>query len=83
MSISATPTVMTPPNDWKITGPLTVELRRERDPHGNGRVYTVHVEAIDAAGNRAVATVTATVPHDSGNNAPTTVNPVPTRRRRS
>lgn len=69
-------------SDWKIAGPLAVELRRDRDPHGNGRVYTIHVEAIDASGNRSVATVTATVPHGNGNpDAPATVTPQPPRRR--
>lgn len=37
--------------DWEITGPLTVKLRAERDPRGNGRIYTVFVAATDDAGN--------------------------------
>jgi hypothetical protein len=70
-------------NDWNVTAPLTVQLRAERDPHGEGRVYTVHVEAIDDAGNRSTSTVTVTVPHDS---SPSTTQPVttqPSKRRRS
>ncbi len=51
-------------DDWDVIGPLTIELRADRDPHGSGRVYTVHVEAIDDAGNRSVSSVTVTVPHD-------------------
>jgi hypothetical protein len=50
------------PNDWQITGPLTVSLRAERWHKGSGRVYTITVECTDAAGNRAAAMVTVTVP---------------------
>lgn len=42
--------------DWVITGPMTVDLRAERDPHGWGRVYTLKVAATDAAGNTSYAT---------------------------
>lgn len=70
-------------DDWNVTAPLTVQLRAERDPQGEGRVYTVHVEAIDDAGNRSTSTVQVTVPHDQG---PSTAQPVtaqPAKRRRS
>jgi hypothetical protein len=69
--------------DWTITGLLTVNLRAQRDGGGSGRVYTIHVEAIDAAGNRGVATVDVNVPHDQGNGSSpvTTPAPVPGRRR--
>jgi serine protease len=50
------------PNDWQITGPLTVNLRAERWHKGSGRVYTITVECTDAAGNRATSMVTVTVP---------------------
>jgi hypothetical protein len=50
--------------DFTITGALTLNLRAERDGNGSGRVYTVWVEAVDAAGNRSVSTVDVTVPHD-------------------
>lgn len=53
-----------PHDDWTITGPLTVDLRAERSGSGD-RVYTVFVDCIDAAGNRAVGTVQVRVPHDS------------------
>jgi len=52
--------------DAVITGPLTVNLRADRDAHGTGRVYTIFIEAIDAAGNRSTGSVTVTVPHDQG-----------------
>jgi hypothetical protein len=48
--------------DWEITGPLTLKLRGERSAQGSGRVYTITVECLDAAGNRSTSTVTVTVP---------------------
>jgi hypothetical protein len=48
--------------DWEITGPLTVALRAERSGTGTGRVYTIEVEATDAAGNTTRQTVTVNVP---------------------
>jgi hypothetical protein len=68
--------------DVERTGPLTVKLRAERDPRGEGRVYTIHVEAIDDAGNRSTSTVTVTVPHDQsgGTTAPATAEPAKRRR---
>ena len=70
-------------DDWNVTAPLTVQLRAERDPHGEGRVYTVHVEAIDDAGNRSTSTVTVTVPHDSGPSTSQPVTTQPAKKRRS
>ena len=64
-------------SDTSITGPLTAELRAARDGSGDGRVYTLHIEAIDASGNRSTATVTVTVPHDASGSGTT----VPSRRR--
>lgn len=58
--------------DAVITGPLTANLRADRDAHADGRVYTLHVEAIDSFGNRSTATVTVTVPHDQSNGGNTT-----------
>ncbi len=52
------------PSDWTITGPLTLQLRASRSGAGTGRVYTVWVQCVDAAGNRSVGTVTVQVPHD-------------------
>lgn len=53
-------------DDWNVVSPLVVELRADRDGGGDGRVYTIWVEAIDDAGNRSVSSVNVTVPHDSG-----------------
>lgn len=51
-------------SDAVITGPLTASLRADRSGQGDGRVYTLHIEAIDASGNRSTATVRVFVPHD-------------------
>lgn len=48
--------------DWEITGPLTVALRAERSGEGTGRIYTITVEATDAAGNVTMRTVSVGVP---------------------
>jgi pectin methylesterase-like acyl-CoA thioesterase len=47
--------------DFVITGPLTVQLRAERD-RGQTRVYTITVESRDDAGNVSTGTVNVTVP---------------------
>ena len=52
--------------DWQITGALTVNLRAERAGNGTGRVYTITVQCMDKAGNRATKDATVTVPHDQG-----------------
>lgn len=54
------------PGDIVTTGPLTVELRAERFGGGDGRTYTVTVEAKDAAGHASYGTVTVTVPKAPG-----------------
>jgi hypothetical protein len=48
--------------DWQITGDLTLQLRAERSPKGDGRIYTITVRCTDAAGNATTSTVTVTVP---------------------
>jgi rhamnogalacturonan endolyase len=48
--------------DWEITGPLTLNLRAERSGTGTGRIYTIEVEATDAAGNATRQTVSVHVP---------------------
>lgn len=53
-------------NDIQVTGDLTVNLRAERSGKGNGRVYTITVEARDAAGNATTRTVAVTVPKSQG-----------------
>lgn len=50
------------PNDWEITGALTVSLRAERWHKGTGRTYTITVECRDPSGNLSWSTVTVTVP---------------------
>ncbi|HEY0141630.1 MAG TPA: HYR domain-containing protein [Thermoanaerobaculia bacterium] len=44
------------PNDWTITGPLTLQLRAERSG-GKERIYTITVQTIDINGNIATSTV--------------------------
>ncbi len=51
-------------SDWKITGPLTAELRAERSGTLVGRIYTLQMTCADQAGNATVGTTTVTVPHD-------------------
>jgi hypothetical protein len=50
------------PPDWAITGPLSVTLRAERSGAGTGRIYTIQIEARDAAGNTMLQNVTVSVP---------------------
>lgn len=52
--------------DWQITDLLDASLRAERAGSGTGRVYTLHIECFDDAGNRSTATVRVTVPRDLG-----------------
>jgi hypothetical protein len=49
-------------NDTEITGAMTLNLRAERSGTGNGRTYTITVEAKDAAGNITRRTTTVSVP---------------------
>jgi HYR domain len=44
------------PNDWVITGPMTLQLRSERS-QGKERIYTITLETRDASGNVGTATV--------------------------
>ncbi len=53
-------------NDIVITGDRTLQLRAERSGKGNGRTYTITVQATDAAGNTTKATTTAFVPKSQG-----------------
>jgi rhamnogalacturonan endolyase len=54
--------------DWEITGDMTLNLRAERFGGGDGRTYTITVEARDEANNASTADVQVVVPHDMGNN---------------
>jgi hypothetical protein len=47
--------------DWKIVGPLTVELRAEH--FGRPRAYTISIQCVDGAGNNSNREVKVTVPH--------------------
>lgn len=51
----------------QVTGNLTLKLLADRNGNGSGRIYTITVEATDAAGNRSTRNVTVTVPHDQRN----------------
>ena len=57
-----------PGPDWKITGNLTVSLRRERLGDGRGRVYAITVECRDESGNGLRDVVNVSVPHDQRTN---------------
>jgi uncharacterized delta-60 repeat protein len=50
--------------DWEIVDDHHVKLRAERDPHGDGRVYTILITATDASGNVQTATQTVVVSHN-------------------
>ncbi len=63
--------------DWKITGDHTLTLRAERSGTGNGRVYTITIQASDVSGNTAQKTVTVTVPHDQSKAPPKPPKPAP------
>ena len=53
--------------DWIITGDHTVQLRAERSGNGNGRIYTITIQAMDTSGNLSeTKTVTVTVPKSKG-----------------
>jgi hypothetical protein len=45
---------------------VLLRLRAERDGRGDGRIYTITVSGLDAAGNSAVATCAVLVPHHQG-----------------
>jgi hypothetical protein len=48
--------------DWVIVDSHHVQLRSERSGKGSGRVYTIKVDCVDAAGNHTIKTVTVSVP---------------------
>jgi hypothetical protein len=52
--------------DWRITGPLSAELRADRTGKGNGRTYTLAMQCADQSGNAASRLATVLVPHDQG-----------------
>ena len=57
----------TPP-DWRITGDHTLLLRAERSGKGDGRIYSITMQATDESGNKSQSqTVMVTVPKSQGN----------------
>lgn len=50
--------------DVELTGPLTMNLRAEREGKGTGRTYTAQIACKDAAGNTSATSAAVTVPHD-------------------
>ncbi|MEA2464546.1 MAG: hypothetical protein QOJ98_2293 [Acidobacteriota bacterium] len=64
--------------DWKITGPMTLELRAER--HGTTRVYNVWVLCSDYFGNQARTRASVAV---TGGTASKATGPTKSGRRRS
>jgi hypothetical protein len=55
------------PNQWTITGPLSLSVVASRTGGGTGRMYTIDVTCADAAGNlSAPRATTIVVPHDQG-----------------
>jgi hypothetical protein len=55
--------------DIVFAGPGLVSLRAERQGGGNGRVYTLGWQAVDASGNVARGACTVEVPHDQSGRA--------------
>ena len=51
--------------DFAITGPLTLDLRADREGKGSGRIYTMTIACTDASGNSSSGTARVTVPHDA------------------
>ena len=66
--------------DWVITGPLTLDLRAERNDGTQQRVYTITVDAVDDAGTHAVGTVSVTVANPANSSSAPTAPAVPRRR---
>jgi hypothetical protein len=54
--------------DWQIVDEHSVLLRAERSGRGAGRVYTVTIQGVDAAGNIVLGSVQVTVPRSRGKN---------------
>ena len=51
-------------SDSTVIGPLSLELRADRNGLGSGRVYSIKVTCTNASRLSASAVVTVTVPHD-------------------
>jgi hypothetical protein len=57
-------------SDWKIIGDHELTLRAERSGQGNGRLYTITIQATDLSGNVSESSTTVLVPHDKKNTRP-------------
>ncbi len=55
-------------DDIVVTSCSTVDLRRERQGSGNGRVYTIHLQVSDGNGNSSTATCQVHVPKSQNGN---------------
>jgi len=66
--------------DWVITGPLTLDLRAERNDGTQQRVYTITVDAVDDAGHHAVGSVNVTVANTPNSSSEPAAPAVPRRR---
>jgi probable HAF family extracellular repeat protein len=64
VSITANETVAA--GDIQITGVLSASLAADRNPAGNGRIYTITVRTSDSSGNSSLGTVTVSVPKGNG-----------------
>jgi HYR domain-containing protein len=53
--------------DWVITGPMTLQLRRERS-NGQDRTYTITVKVTDFSGNSSTATMQVKVTQNNNGN---------------
>ena len=51
-------------SDWTLTGPLSLNLRADRNGLGAGRIYSITVTCTNASQLSASALVTVVVPHD-------------------
>lgn len=57
--------VLSTQSDVSVTGDLSVLLRATRSGTSTDRTYTIGVACVDASNNRATASTTVVVPHDS------------------
>jgi parallel beta-helix repeat protein len=51
-------------SDWILTGPLSINLRADRNGLGTGRIYSITVTCTNASQLTATASVSVVVPHD-------------------
>jgi hypothetical protein len=56
--------------DIQITSPTSVQLRRERNGNGNGRIYTIYYEVSNGRGAVTTGTCQIGAPHSANSAAP-------------